>query len=145
MLVGICDPPVMLFFVFVLFRVGSGVAALPESFNEVVALFVVGKLFEGGPFLVGDNPDHVLVQPFLVSLAELNVQRPFLRLLLLLIRLALEWIHVIRGLRLRTGHRRAGRWCGRGWSWSAGSSRRGALGSGCTRQACGDGQQRKRS
>ena len=61
MLVGIGNTPVMFFLVFVLFRVRSGIAALPESFDKVIALFIVGKLFEGGSFLVGNDPDHVLV------------------------------------------------------------------------------------
>ena len=36
----------MFFLIFVLFGVRSGIAALPESFNKIVALFIVGKLFE---------------------------------------------------------------------------------------------------
>jgi len=40
-LVGVGDALVVLFLIFVLFGIGSGVAALPERLNEVVALFVV--------------------------------------------------------------------------------------------------------
>ena len=108
MLVGVGNAPVMLFLVFVLFGVWSRVAALPESFNKVVALFVVGKLFKGRTFFVADDPDYVLIKPFLVRFAELDVQRSFLGFLLLLIRLAFEGIDLIRGLRLRTGHRCGG-------------------------------------
>jgi hypothetical protein len=68
-LVGIGNATVVLFFVFVLFGIGSGVAALPERFNKVVAFFVIGKLFERGSLLVGDDPDHVFVQPLFISLA----------------------------------------------------------------------------
>ena len=74
-LVGICDTPVVLFFKLVLFGVRRGIAALPESFNELVALFVVRELHEGGFFFVGDNPAHVLVQPLLIRLAQLNLER----------------------------------------------------------------------
>src|SRR5208283_2331579 len=103
MLVGVGYAPVVLFLVFVLFRIRSGVAALPESFNEIIALFIVGKLLECGSFLVGDNPDYVLVQPLLVSLAKLNVQGSFLRLLLFLVRFALERIGIVGRLGLGVG------------------------------------------
>src|ERR1019366_1707900 len=74
-LVGIRDTPVVLFFKLVLFGVGRGIAALPEGLNELVALFVVRELHEGGFFFVGDNPAHVLVQPLPISLAQLNFER----------------------------------------------------------------------
>src|ERR1019366_7652369 len=74
-LVGICYTPVVLFFELVLFCIWRGIAALPEGLDELVALFVVRELHEGGSFLVGDNPAHVLVQPLLVSLAQLNLER----------------------------------------------------------------------
>src|SRR5208283_6023867 len=74
MLVGICDAPVMLFFKFVLVGVGSGVAALPERLDELVALFVVGELHEGATFVVGNDPAHVLVQPLAVCLAQLDFE-----------------------------------------------------------------------
>ena len=108
MLVGVRDAPVVLFLVFVLFGIRRGVAALPESFNEVVAFFVVRELLEGGSFLVGDDPDYVLVQPLLVSLAEFDLELRFLLFLLLFVGRALEGIDFIRGLRLRAGPGRAG-------------------------------------
>jgi hypothetical protein len=41
MLVGVGDSLVVLFFVFVLFGVRSGIATLPELLNEVISFFVV--------------------------------------------------------------------------------------------------------
>src|SRR6266481_2559366 len=73
--VGIRDTPVVLFFKLVLFGVRRGIAALPEGFNELVALFVVRELHEGGFLFVGDYPAHILVQPLPISLAQLNLQR----------------------------------------------------------------------
>ena len=70
MLVGIGNALVVLFFIFVLFGVGRGIAALPEGFNEVVALLVVGELLEGGALFVGDDVGDVLGQPLLVGLAQ---------------------------------------------------------------------------
>jgi hypothetical protein len=74
-LVGIGDTPIVLFLVFVLFGVGCGIATLPEGLNELVALFIVGELHEGGSFFVGDDPAHVLIQPLPVRLAQLDLER----------------------------------------------------------------------
>ena len=118
MLVGVGNTPIVLFLVFVLFRIRSGVPALPESFDEIIALFIVGKLFEGSPFLIGNDPDNILIQPLLVSLAKLYIQSSFLRLLLFLIGLAFEGINVVCGcLRIgrSTGRRARGRLAGRSW------------------------------
>ena len=68
-LVGVSDALVVLFLVFVLFGVRRGIAALPEGFNEVVALLVVGELLERRALFVGDDPDDVLFQPLLISFA----------------------------------------------------------------------------
>src|SRR5581483_10947426 len=70
MLVGISDALVVFLFEFVLFGVRRGIAALPESLDEIVPLFVVGQLFEGGPLLIRDDVGHILVQPLLVWLAQ---------------------------------------------------------------------------
>src|SRR5208282_830700 len=93
-LVGIGNAPVMLFFKLVLFGVGRGIAALPESLDELVALFVVRELHEGGFLFVGDNPAHVLVQPLPISLAQLNLERLGVRLPLLFRDRALERIYL---------------------------------------------------
>jgi len=69
MLVGVGDALVVLFFVFVLFRVGSRIATLPESLDEVVALLVVGKLLEGCPLFISNDVDDILIQPLSVGLA----------------------------------------------------------------------------
>jgi hypothetical protein len=68
--VGIFDAAVMLFLEFVFFGIGSGIAALPEGFDELVTLLVVGELFERLPLFVRDDVNDVLVEPFLVGLAE---------------------------------------------------------------------------
>src|SRR5439155_23266248 len=78
MLVGISDAAVVLFFVFVLFGVGGGIAAQPELLDELVALFVVGELHEGRALFIGDDVAHVLVEPLLVSLLQLTMQRLFI-------------------------------------------------------------------
>src|SRR6267154_4008971 len=108
MLVGISDAPVVLFLVLVLFGIRRGIAALPESLNKIVAFFVVRQLLEGGPFLVGDDPDYVLIQPLLVDLGEFDFERSFLLLLLLFIGLALQGIDLIGGLSGRAGNGCAG-------------------------------------
>ncbi len=67
----------MLFLEFVLFGVGSGVAAQPELLDEVLPLFVGVQLLEGLAFLVGDDIGDVFIQPLLVGRLQL-----FLELLL---------------------------------------------------------------
>src|SRR5262252_6599220 len=62
-LVRVHDPAVMLVFEFVLDCVGSGVSTLPESFDEIVALFVVAQCLESAAFWVVDYVSRVLVEP----------------------------------------------------------------------------------
>src|ERR1700745_214304 len=78
MLVRIRYTRVVFLFVFVLLGVGSGITALPESLDELVAFLVVRELFEGGAFFVRDDPNYVLIEPFLVHLAEFLLERLFL-------------------------------------------------------------------
>src|SRR5579864_1296506 len=66
-LVGVRDALVVLFFVFVLFGVRRGIATLPEGLDEVVALLVVGELFESSALFVGNDVDHVLIEPLFVG------------------------------------------------------------------------------
>ena len=73
-LVGVLDAPIVLFLELVLFGVRSGIAALPEGFDELVALFVVGELLERLALFVRDNVDDVFVEPFLVGLAQFLLQ-----------------------------------------------------------------------
>src|SRR3954463_8340265 len=68
-LVGVGDALVVLFFVFVLFGVGRGIATLPECFNEVVAFLIVGELLEGGTLFVSDDVGHVFVEPLAIRFA----------------------------------------------------------------------------
>ena len=67
MLVGVGDAAVVFFLVFVLRRVGRGIAAQPELLDELVALFVVGELLKGRHFFRSDDVSDVLVQPLLVG------------------------------------------------------------------------------
>ena len=69
MLVGIGDTLVVFFFEFVLFGIRRRIAALPEGFNEVVALLIIGELLKGSAFFVSNDVGDVLVQPLLVGLA----------------------------------------------------------------------------
>jgi hypothetical protein len=101
MLVGVGNALVVLFFEFVLFGIGRGIAALPEGFNEVVALFVVGELLEGGPLFVCDDVGDVFVEPLLVGLAQFLLEGAGILLALLLVGRPLEGIDRICGLRLK--------------------------------------------
>ena len=58
--VRIRDAAIVLFFEFVFDGVGRGIAARPERFDELVALFVVRELLECSPLFVGDDPADVL-------------------------------------------------------------------------------------
>src|SRR5208282_3246772 len=106
-LVGICDARVVLFFVLVLFGIRGGIAALPESLDKVVALFVVRKLLESGSLFVGDDPDYVLIQPLLIGLAKFDVEIFFLLFLLLFRERAFQRVDLIAGLPLGSSHSRA--------------------------------------
>src|SRR5712692_5068905 len=75
MLVGVRDATVVLVFKFVFCSIRGWIAALPESFDELLALFLVRELFESCALFVRDNPAHILVQPFLVLLTQLNLKR----------------------------------------------------------------------
>ena len=84
-LVGIRDAAVMLFFVFVLFGIRSGVAAQPEVLDELLPLLVGLELLEGFAFFVGDDLDDVFVQPLLIRRLKL-----FAKLLFVLFLFALR-------------------------------------------------------
>jgi len=43
------------------------ILALPEPFNELVAVFVLRQTKEGIALFVGDNPAGILIQPPLVA------------------------------------------------------------------------------
>src|SRR5438552_14141192 len=102
MLIGVRNALVMLFLIFVRFGVRSGVAALPEGLDEIVAFFVVGELPESRALLVCDDPDHVLIEPFLIGLAQFLFEGALILLPLFLVGGALERIHCII-VRLRLG------------------------------------------
>src|SRR5215471_10446167 len=100
MLIGIGDALVVLFLKFVLFGVGRGIAALPESFNEVIALFVVRELLEGGTLFIGDDVGDVLVKPLFVGLAQLLLKSLGVLFTLLLVLRAFQRIDGVGRLRL---------------------------------------------
>jgi len=115
--VGVGNTPVVLFLEFVLDCVRSGIAALPEGFDELITLFVVGEQLEGFLLFVGNEPTHVFVKPFLVRLAQLNLQRLGVLLSLLFREWALERIGFLRrffrGSFFLDGRRRRGCRCRR--------------------------------
>src|SRR5262249_47628740 len=67
MLVGVGDALVMLFAVFVDVGVGVGIAAVPESFDELLALLVGLERVEDLALLIGDDPADVFVYPAFVK------------------------------------------------------------------------------
>src|SRR5450631_3810999 len=98
MLVCISNPPVVLFLVFILRRIGIGVSPLPELLDEVISLFIVGKALEGLQLLVGDDPAHLFVDPpFVGSLQLVSKFLLLLELFLVTLRPA-QRILVARGL-----------------------------------------------
>ena len=98
MLIGVGNSLVVLFFVFVLFRVRSGIATLPESLDERIALFVVAQLLKRRLLFVGDDPDYVLIEPLLVSPFDFFPVVLFLLLLFLGVDGPFERIGLLRGL-----------------------------------------------
>ena len=83
-LVGVGDAAVVLFLELVFDGVRAGIAAQPEVLDEALALLIGLQPHEGGPFLVGDDVDDVLVQPLAIRRGQLFAQRLFLGLALLI-------------------------------------------------------------
>ena len=73
-LVGVSDAAVVLFLEFVFDGVRGGVAAQPELFDELLALFIGLQAFERGALFVGDDVGHVFIEPFAVRRLELFAQ-----------------------------------------------------------------------
>src|SRR6266436_1740259 len=97
MFIGVGHAPVVLFLVFVFDCVRRRIAALPESFNELVAFFIVGEQLERLLLFIRDDPAYVFVEPLLVGLAQLHLQRLGILLFLLVGERTLEGI----GFRVR--------------------------------------------
>src|SRR5215470_7863468 len=83
MLIGISLAAVELFLVFILFRVWSWIAMLPENFDEIVAFGVSTQPFESSQFLRRDDELYlicpvpiVFALPFLIGLQLLAFERP---------------------------------------------------------------------
>ena len=97
-LVGVCDAAIMLFLELIFDRVRSGVAALPEGLNELLALFVRLQLQERGALFIADDVGDFFLQPLLVGGIE------FLLELFQVFRLVLRLIaFFLSGIRLRAG------------------------------------------
>ena len=82
MLVGVCDPLIILFAKFVLFGVRIWVAPPPKTLNKVFALLVGGQCLES-PFLVPrDDVSDVVAQPFFIDVLHFrpDVARLFVRI-----------------------------------------------------------------
>src|SRR6516164_4475463 len=94
-LVRIGNAPVVLFLKFVFDGVGSGIPALPEGLDELVALFVIRELLEGGAFFVGDDPADVLVEPLFVRARYFLLEALFVGLLFLFAERAPEGIYLV--------------------------------------------------
>src|SRR5215510_2495325 len=67
----VLDPLEVLLLVLVLGSVGIVVAPEPEVFNELIALFVRLKGFEGLSFFIGYDVTDVLIEPVLVNALKL--------------------------------------------------------------------------
>ncbi len=62
----------MLFTRGVIGRIGIGIAAAPEFFDKLIALFVGGEAEEGVAFFLGDDVDRFLGEPSVVGSAFLG-------------------------------------------------------------------------
>jgi len=62
-LVRVSDPLVVIVFVLVIDRVGCGIPAQPERFDELLALFIRLELFECGPLFIRDDVTDIIIQP----------------------------------------------------------------------------------
>ena len=74
MLVGVRNPPVVLFLKGVFRRIGIGIAPLPELLDELLPFFVGRKVQESVLFFRGDDVDDVFVQPLFILGIELAFQ-----------------------------------------------------------------------
>ena len=73
-LVGVRDAAIVLFLELVLDRVRSGVAALPERLDELLALLVRLQLQESGALFIADDVGDFFLQPLLVGGIELFLE-----------------------------------------------------------------------
>ena len=70
-LVCICDSLVILLAIFVFFRVRIRIAAAPEIFDKVLALFIGRQRIERPLLFLRDDIGHVRIAPFLVGFLDL--------------------------------------------------------------------------
>jgi hypothetical protein len=64
MRVGIRDAPVVFVFKFVFGRARSGIAAQPELLDEHFPFRIGREFLKRGPRFIGNDVDHVLIEPF---------------------------------------------------------------------------------
>ena len=93
--VSVSDAAVMLFFKGVLGGIGIRIAARPESLDELLALFIGGKMKEGAALFRSDDIDDVFVQPLLILRIQLLEE-----ILFLLFSFFCGFLDVLRGLLL---------------------------------------------
>ena len=65
MFVGVRNAFVVIVFVFVVESVRARIAAQPEGFDELFALFIGFKSLERGPFLIGNDVGNIFIEPLL--------------------------------------------------------------------------------
>ncbi len=83
MVVGVSDAPIVLFLIFVFFRIRSRIAPQPELLHKLLFLFVRLKPFECCLLFIGNDVKDVLVQPLLPGALQLLPELLFFCLLLL--------------------------------------------------------------
>ena len=71
MLIGVCNPAVMLFLEFVVSSPLIGIAAGPELLYKILTLLFGLEVLKDVFFFVGDDVDYILLQPLLVILGTL--------------------------------------------------------------------------
>ena len=86
----------MLFLEFVFDRVRSGIAALPKSLDELLALFIGLQLQKRGAFFIGNDVGNFFFQPLLVRSGKFFFKLPQV-LLALVVSLFLSCVLLLVG------------------------------------------------
>ena len=109
MLIRISNTAIVFLFEFVFHSVRRRIATSPERLDELVPFFVVRELLECAALFVGDNPPDIFVEPLLVGLAQLLLQRLGIFFALLLAQRTLERVGLLVFIRGTRGLFSAGR------------------------------------
>ena len=75
MFVRILDPAIVFVLEFVIFAIRIWIPPVPKRLNELFPLFLVRELHERLALFVADDPAHILVQPLLIRVAKLVLER----------------------------------------------------------------------